>query len=80
MIEKIKIKIKENTSPRHVPRVVRAVKSIPYTRSGKKMELAVFHLINGRQLNNTEVVSNPDSLQEYQKMAEEKKLSNRERS
>jgi len=67
MIKEIKKLIKDNTTPRHVPRRVIAISDIPYTRSGKKMELAVAKLINGRALNNLEAVANPESLDEYKK-------------
>ena len=64
-IKEIKRLIKTNTTPRHMPRRVMSVPSIPYTRSGKKMEIAVTKLINGKELNNIEAVSNPDSLSFY---------------
>lgn len=64
-IKEIKKLIKDNTTPRHVPRRVMAIQDIPYTRSGKKMELAVAKLINGRALNNIEAVANPECLEEY---------------
>ena len=47
----IKKTIKDKTTPRHVPKEVIAVGDIPYTRSGKKMELAVTRLISGKELN-----------------------------
>jgi acetoacetyl-CoA synthetase len=65
MIKEIKKLIKDNTTPRHVPRRVIAITDIPYTRSGKKMEMAVAKLINGRALNNIEAVANPACLEEY---------------
>lgn len=61
----VKKLIKEQTTPRHVPRFIFKVKDIPYTRSGKKMELAVSRLVEGRSLSNIEAVANPDSLEEY---------------
>ncbi len=64
-INEIKSLIKTKTTPRHVPKQIYAVSGIPYTRSGKKMEMAVTRLINGRELNNIEAVSNPDCLEEY---------------
>lgn len=65
-VAEIKGLIKKNTTPRHVPSEVYAVKGIPYTRSGKKMELAVARLINGKPLTNIEAVANPECLGEYQ--------------
>ena len=67
-IKEIKRLIKTNTTPRHMPRRVMSVPSIPYTRSGKKMEMAVTKLINGKELNNIEAVSNPDSLSFYKEL------------
>ena len=64
-ILEIKSLIKKNTTPRHVPKEVLAVSGIPYTRSGKKMELAVSRLINGRELTNIEAVANPECLDQY---------------
>jgi len=64
-IAEIKSRIKNNTTPRHVPRQVIAVKDIPYTRSGKKIELAVTRIINGKDINNKEAIINPESLDEY---------------
>jgi len=67
LIDKIKKQIKQNTSPRHVPAQIYAVKDIPYTRSGKKMELLISRLINQKPIDNLEAVSNPESLDEFKK-------------
>ncbi len=66
-IREIKKLIKDNTTPRHMPRRVIQTKAIPYTRSGKKMEVAVTKLINGKDLNNLEAISNPECLSFYKK-------------
>ncbi len=67
-IAEIKSLIRKNTTPRHVPREVIAVSGIPYTRSGKKMELAVTRLINGRELSNIQAVANPECLDQYRSL------------
>jgi acetoacetyl-CoA synthetase len=41
LVERIKKKIKDNTTPRHVPAKVVQVQDIPRTKSGKIVELAV---------------------------------------
>lgn len=64
-IKLIRNRIRENTTPRHMPKRVIAVKGIPYTRSGKKMEMAVSRLINGRALDNIQAVANPETLGFY---------------
>lgn len=66
-IEEIKKLIKKNTTPRHVPKEIHEVSGIPYTRSGKKMELAITRIINNKKLTNIEAVSNPECLEEYNK-------------
>jgi acetoacetyl-CoA synthetase len=64
-IKEVKMIIKENTTPRHVPKDVWEVSDIPYTRSGKKMELAITRILAGRELLNIEAVANPDCLNQY---------------
>jgi acetoacetyl-CoA synthetase len=64
-ITEVKKSIKQGTTPRHVPRFVFQVSDIPYTRSGKKMELAVARIVEGRTLSNIEAVSNPECLEQY---------------
>ncbi len=62
----IKDQIKKNTTPRHVPREIYVVSDIPYTRSGKKVELAVSRIIHGRPVTNIEALANPECLKEYE--------------
>ena len=69
-IKEIKDCIKQNTTPRHVPKVVHAVSDIPYTRSGKKMELAVTKVLNGKALDNIEAMANPESIKQYQTLVQ----------
>lgn len=63
--KQIKDLIKKNTTPRHVPREIYVISDIPYTRSGKKVELAVTRILSGKPVTNVEALSNPDSLKEY---------------
>ena len=62
LIQKIKSRIRNNLSPRHVPSKVLPVESIPRTRSGKITELAVRDVIHGREVRNTEAIANPEAL------------------
>lgn len=66
-IAEIKSLIKKNTTPRHVPKDIISVVDIPYTRSGKKMELAITRIVNKKELTNIEAVANPECLDEYRK-------------
>jgi len=52
-------------SPRHVPDVIKTVKDIPRTISGKISERAVSDIINGRAVKNKEALANPESLEIY---------------
>jgi len=61
-IKLIKLKIKKNCSPKHVPSIIIKVPEIPRTKSGKIVELAVKKVINGEKLNNLEAIANPESL------------------
>ncbi|MDO6422683.1 acetoacetate--CoA ligase [Saccharophagus degradans] len=65
-ITEIKQRIKQNTTPRHVPKRVISVVDIPYTRSGKKMELAVSRIVNGKEITNIDAIANPECLGEYE--------------
>ena len=62
----IKAKIRSELTPRHVPAVILPVKDIPYTRSGKKVEMAVAKVLRGEEVSNKDALSNPESLLEYE--------------
>ena len=63
--KKIKATIRQNASPRHVPAKIIAVEAIPYTISGKKVELAVRKIIHGQEVKNKDALANPESLDLY---------------
>lgn len=63
--KEIKTIIKNNTSPRHIPREIYQVKDIPYTRSGKKVEIAITKILAKKEVTNTEALANPEVLAEY---------------
>ncbi|TMW65806.1 hypothetical protein Poli38472_003571 [Pythium oligandrum] len=54
--------IREQASPRHVPAMVVACPDIPYTVSGKKVELTVKKIIDGKPVGNSSALRNPESL------------------
>jgi len=70
LVTKIKTTIRQNCSPRHVPAKVVAVEDIPYTISGKKVELAVRKVIHGQEVKNRDALANPDSLDLYADLLE----------
>ena len=73
LIKKIKLQIKKNSSPRHVPNKIIVVKDIPRTKSCKIVELAVKSKIEGNEIKNFEALSNPEALEQYSNL---KELSN----
>jgi acetoacetyl-CoA synthetase len=66
--DKIKKTIRAKTSPRHVPSRVYEVpeEGIPYTFSGKKVEIAVTKILRGMSVANRGALRNPDSLDIYE--------------
>ena len=69
LIDEIKILIKNNCSPRHIPAFIMQVKDIPYTINGKKIEIAIKHIIHNKEVPNIESISNPECLEEYKTKA-----------
>ena len=70
LINRIKKKIRDNTSPRHVPAKVIPVADIPRTKSGKIVELAVRDVVHGRQVKNLEALANPEALEQFRGIGE----------
>ena len=60
--EQIRDRIRQNTTPRHVPARVIQVSDIPRTRSGKIVELAVQRIIDGEPVRNRDALANPEAL------------------
>jgi acetoacetyl-CoA synthetase len=70
LVNQIKRRIRDNTTPRHVPAKVLQVPDIPRTRSGKIVELAVRDLVHGRPVKNQEALANPEALEHFRNRAE----------
>jgi acetoacetyl-CoA synthetase len=70
LIDRIRRRIRENCSPRHVPAKVIAVADIPRTKSGKITELAVRDVVEGRPVKNKEALANPEALDLFAGLAE----------
>ncbi len=65
LIDRIKTTIRKNCTPRHVPARCIPVADIPYTISGKKVELAVRNVIHGLEVKNKDALANPEALDYY---------------
>ena len=70
LVEKIRAKIRQDATPRHVPAKVIEVSEIPYTVNGKKLELVVRDILHGRPAKNVGSVANPDSLKQFHDLPE----------
>jgi acetoacetyl-CoA synthetase len=66
----IKRRIRENTTPRHVPAKILQVADIPRTKSGKIVELAVREAVHGRDVKNLEALANPGALDYFRNRTE----------
>jgi len=65
IIHKIKVTLRTNASPRHVPALILSVPDIPYTHNMKKVELAVKKVIHNQPVLNKDSLNNPESLDFY---------------
>ena len=70
LLKKIKIQIRRNASPRHVPSKIIVVDDIPRTKNGKIVELAVKNIIEGNEIKNKEALANPRVLDQYKNLKE----------
>jgi acetoacetyl-CoA synthetase len=70
LVVKIKRRIRENTTPRHVPAKVLQVPDIPRTKSNKIVELAVRNVVHGRPVKNLEALANPEALEHFRNRPE----------
>ncbi|MCB8921579.1 MAG: acetoacetate--CoA ligase [Ardenticatenaceae bacterium] len=69
---RIKQKIRADISPRHVPNEIFAIEQIPYTLSGKKMEVPVRRILLGQDVNkaaNPGAMRNPQAIGYFVEMA-----------
>ncbi|MEM7336722.1 MAG: acetoacetate--CoA ligase [Chloroflexota bacterium] len=64
--DRINKKLRLDASPRHVPNEIFQVEQIPYTLSGKKMEVPIRRILLGHDMSkaiNTGAMRNPESIQ-----------------
>jgi acetoacetyl-CoA synthetase len=70
LVSAIKRRIRDNTTPRHVPAKILQVDDIPRTKSGKIVELAVREVVHDRPVKNLEALANPEALEHFRNRAE----------
>jgi acetoacetyl-CoA synthetase len=62
LVARMKNRLREDASPRHVPEAIIEAPDLPHTRSGKLVELAVRDALNGRSIASLEALANPEAL------------------
>ncbi|XP_074635264.1 acetoacetyl-CoA synthetase-like isoform X2 [Acropora palmata] len=70
LITRVKNTIRQRLSPRHIPQIILETKEIPYTASGKKVEVAVKKILSGEHVTSRGALANPDSLDFYYNIQE----------
>ncbi len=66
LVKKIKATIRKAYTPRHVPDKIIAIKEVPYTISGKKMETPVKKILQGEdaeKISSKDAMRNPNALE-----------------
>ena len=62
LADRIRGRIRQEKSPRHVPALILAAPEIPRTIRGKLVELAVRNILEGRPVENADALANPGAL------------------
>jgi len=68
--DRIRRRIREHTTPRHLPARIVQVPDVPRTKSGKVVELAVRDVVHGREVKNREALANPEALEHFRNRVE----------
>lgn len=74
LVQRISKKLREDCSPRHVPDRVYAVEQIPYTLTGKKMEVPIRKILMGWPLEKAasrDAMMNPPAIDTFVRFAQE---------
>jgi acetoacetyl-CoA synthetase len=72
LVKRIKARIREDCSPRHVPNEVHAIAEVPRTLSGKALEVPVKRILMGQppdKAASRESLANPDALDYFVELA-----------
>jgi acetoacetyl-CoA synthetase len=72
LASRIRQRIRDDCSPRHVPDEIRAVPAIPRTLSGKVLEVPVKRILSGEPADSTvsrDALADPDALRPFEELA-----------
>ena len=70
LIQEIKLIIRTECTPRHVPAKILEVGDIPRTKSGKIVEISVRDIVHGLEIKNKESLANPEALEFFKNREE----------
>ena len=76
---RIKRRVRENCSPRHVPDEILAIPEVPRTLNGKKLEVPIKRILMGVPVEkavNRGVMANPDAIRPFVELAESLRRKN----
>jgi len=65
----IEARIRQDLSPRHVPKFIYETQDIPMTVNGKKTELPVRKIVSGQKITPSSTIVNPGCLKWYEQFA-----------
>jgi len=72
LVARLRARIREDCSPRHVPDEIRAVPAIPRTLSGKALEVPVKRILSGEPVERTvsrDALADPEALRPFEELA-----------
>lgn len=69
-LKELRNSIRQSLSPRHMPAAIHQVEAIPYTRSGKKMEVAVTQLLHGERVPNVSAMADSKALEAFKRFVQ----------
>jgi acetoacetyl-CoA synthetase len=72
LVDRIRGRIRDDCSPRHVPDEVRAVAAVPRTLSGKVLEVPVKRILSGEPIDRAlsrDSLANPEALRPFEELA-----------
>jgi acetoacetyl-CoA synthetase len=68
---RLRVALREEASPRHVPALIVGVPDVPYTFNMKKVESSVANIVNGKPVMNRDALVNPECLDFFVKILPE---------
>jgi len=67
---RLKLALRNQASPKHVPDLIIQAPELPRTKSNKLVELSVIDVINGREIRNRDALANPGALDWFREVPE----------